>query len=177
MNRHPQSAEANTRRFGKGMIVAAWVLLLALLTLAFQSVLERQNNPNRKPLTQIDVQGVREVILHRNRVGHYLASGYINGSKVTFLLDTGATDVAIPEALASSLGLKRGLPFVSKTANGTVTSWRTRLDEVRIGTIGLTDIRASILPSMGGMEVLLGMSFLQQLELVQRDGTLTLRQY
>ena len=117
------------------------------------------------------------MILDRNRAGHYVANGFINGSSVTFLLDTGATDVAVPETLASSLGLKKGLPFVSQTANGTVTSWRTRLDEVRIGTIVLTDVRASILPSMTGMDVLLGMSFLKQLELVQRGETLTLRQY
>lgn len=175
MSKESGPAESSTRRFGKGMIVGAWVLLLALLTLAFHSILERQKNPNRTPVGQVDAQGVRQVVLERNRAGHYVANGFINGSQVTFLLDTGATDVAVSADLASRLGLEKGLPFVSQTANGTVTSWRTHLDEVRIGSITLTGIRASILPSMTGMEVLLGMSFLKHLQLVQSGDQLLLR--
>jgi aspartyl protease family protein len=57
-----------------------------------------------------------------------------------------------------------------------VTTWRTVLDEVGIGPVRLQDIRASILPSMAGSEVLLGMSFLKRLELVQKGESLTLRQ-
>jgi aspartyl protease family protein len=95
---------------------------------------------------------------------------------VTFLLDTGATDVAVPQRLAARLGLEKGHASRSRTANGVVTTWRTVLDEVGIGPVRLQDIRASILPSMAGSEVLLGMSFLKRLELVQKGESLTLRQ-
>ncbi|MCP3866684.1 MAG: TIGR02281 family clan AA aspartic protease [Gammaproteobacteria bacterium] len=158
------------------MFFAAWLLLMGMLALMFDSVLQHQTNPNSDPEGRVSSHGSREVTLLRNRAGHYVATGIINGSRVTFLLDTGATDVAVSEQLATRLGLKRGRESRSRTANGTVRTWRTHLDEVGIGPIRLKDIRASILPSMNGNEVLLGMSFLKQLELVQRGDSLTLRQ-
>ena len=162
---------------GKGMIFAAWVLLLALLTLFFGGVLERRENPNSNPVGRVSEQGVREVVLERNAQGHYVASGTINGYPVVFLLDTGATDVAVSEALADRLGLeKRGGAF-SHTANGVVAVWQTTLDRVKLGVIELRNVRATILPDLKPADqVLLGMSFLKKLELIQRDGVLTLRQ-
>ena len=169
--------QGGTSRFGRGMIVAAWLVLLALLTLSFHSYLERRANPNRTPESGIDGAGVREVRLKRNPTGHYLAGGEINGLRVTFLVDTGATDVALSEQLANRLQLNKGQPRLSQTANGTVRSWTTLLDDVRLGSIRLSNVPASILPSMTSGEVLLGMSFLKQLELVQRGNQLTLKQY
>ncbi len=171
-----RSGVEDQRRMGKGMIIAAWVSLLIILTLLFNAYLEQQNNPNTAPATTTTGL-VKEVVLQRSRSGHYVASGRINGTRVTFLLDTGATDVAVSDELASSLGLRRGMRISSRTANGTVTAWRTRLSEVRLGDIRLFDVRASILPGLQGNEVLLGMSFLQQLEMVQRGKQLLLRQH
>ncbi len=166
---------AGQRRIAKGMIIGAWIGLLLILTLFFSSYLERQNNPNSNPETST-IGSVKEVMLQRNRSGHYVASGTINGQAVTFLLDTGATDVAVSGGLADTLGLRRGMPITSQTANGDVTAWQTELAEVSIGDISLHNVQASILPGLHGDEVLLGMSFLKQLELVQRDKHLLLRQ-
>lgn len=171
------AGNASTRRFGRGMIIAAWLTVLALLTFIFHSYLDRRENPNRNPESRIGEAGVKEVILKRNPSGHYVAGGEINGSRVTFLLDTGATDVAISESLANKLRLRRGAARISRTANGNVRSWNTILDNVKLGSIHLNGVRASILPTMNAGEVLLGMSFLKQLELVQRGNLLTLRQY
>src|SRR3990172_5601598 len=87
------------QRVGKTMVIMAWVVLLALLSWLFSIYLQRQHNPNN------DVQGysstgVQEVVLERNRYGHYVATGRINGQSVTFMLDTGATIVDIPENIA-----------------------------------------------------------------------------
>ena len=162
---------------GKGMIIAAWVLLLVLLTVFFSGVLERRENPNSNPGGVITGQGIREVTLDRNAQGHYVASGKINGYPVVFLLDTGATDVAVSEALANRLGLEKKGGAFSHTANGVVAVWQTVLDRVQLGVIEMHQVRASILPDLKPADqVLLGMSFLKQLEMVQRDGTLTLRQ-
>lgn len=159
------------------MLILAWIGGLALLTLLFQDALESRFNPNQQPMVQLAEDGRREVVLERNAQGHYVAGGLINASPVTFLVDTGATDVAVPEGLAGRLGLPRLSGGISQTANGPVAVWQTVLDEVRLGSIELRDVRASIVPSMAaGSPVLLGMSFLKQLELVQRDGQLTLRQ-
>ena len=177
MNKIDNKSEAEgQRRMGKGMIIGAWVSLLIILTLLFSTYLERQNNPNTDPETSVTGL-VKEVVLQRNRSGHYVASGRINGRKVTFLLDTGATDVAVSDELASSLGLRHGMRITSQTANGAVTAWQTRLSEVGLGDIRLFNVRASILPGVKGDEVLLGMSFLKQLEMVQRGKYLLLRQH
>jgi aspartyl protease family protein len=159
------------------MQVLAWISLLALLTLYFGDVLERQRNPNRSVATAVTGDGIREVQLQRNRMGHYVTSGTINGEPVVFLLDTGATGVAIPEAVAQRLDLPRGRVFLTNTANGSARSYETRIGEVAIGDIRLTNVDAAITPGLAMNEVLLGMSFLKYIEFTQRGNTLTLRQY
>ncbi len=158
------------------MMIAAWVLVLGLLTLFFNGVLDDQYNPNRQLDAVVTEGEPQEVVLVRNKFGHYVATGGINGEAVVFMLDTGATDVAVPLALANRLNLERGAEAVFNTANGKITAWRTRLERVTLGGIELTNVRGSILPSMEGDEVLLGMSFLKHLELVQRGNTLKIRQ-
>ena len=120
--------------------------------------------------------GYIEVSLASSRGGHYVLDGQINGHSVTFLLDTGASAVAIPRQLADELGLQPGAPVRVRTANGTVNGARTRLDLLQLGDIQLHDVTALIAPGMDNHEVLLGMSALSQLEFTQKDGTLVLRQ-
>ena len=105
-----------------------------------------------------------------------MANGEINGIPVTFLLDTGATDVAIPAEIAMEADLVGGLAHQASTANGVVTVYSTRINELTLGNIVLYNIEASITPSMFGDIILLGMSALQQIEFTQRGSTLTLRQ-
>jgi len=169
MNKSPQ-------RIGKGMIVVAWLLALGLLTLFFNDFLDKQHNPNQDLNTQYNQDGTREVILQRNRSGHYVTKGTINGQPVVFFLDTGATIVSIPEPVARRLNLQRGVEMLANTANGTVTTYSSELDSVAVGEIELHRVRASINPQMQGDEILLGMSFLKHLEFTQRGNTLILRQ-
>jgi len=164
----------NGQRLGKGMIIAAWVLLLLLLTWFFNDRLDAQHNPNRQ-LTTATASGIPEVRLERNRFGHYVASGTINGHPVEFMLDTGATDVSIPESVADRIGLKRGRRAYYQTANGTIAAWQTTLDEIRLGPLRLGPVAASINPNSGDDAVLLGMSFLRQLDFSQQGNTLTLK--
>ena len=156
------------------MIVASWVMFILLLTLLFNGLLSERENPNRRIAVETDGPG-SEVVLKRNRSGHYLAPGKINSKPVLFLVDTGATDVAVPEPLALKLGLKKGMRSQSITANGRVTVWRTVIDEVRLGPIVQRRVTAVILPNMPGGQILLGMSFLGDLELLQRDDQLRIR--
>ena len=117
------------------------------------------------------------VVLQRNRAGHYVTAGEINGQPVTFLLDTGATGVAIPAHLAEKLGIQGGRPVRVQTANGLATSYLTRLDSVSVGDIKLNDVEAGVVPGFTGNQILLGMSFLRHIEFTQRGRTLVLRQY
>ncbi len=165
---------SNTRSIGISMVVLAWVVLLGLLAWWFTNYQASQRNPNQQISVQLSSDGIQEIVLQRNRYGHYVATGSINGKPVTFLLDTGATDVSIPEPLANKLKLKRGVRQVYNTANGQITAYTTKLDRISLGGIELRGIRASINPSTQGDEVLLGMSFLKNLDFTQRGDTLTI---
>jgi aspartyl protease family protein len=103
-----------------------------------------------------------------------VAPGSINGVAVTFLLDTGATYVAVSSGLADKAGLQRGMQAQSRTANGVVRSWLTRIDQMQLGPIEMRDVKATILPSMPDDEVLLGMSFIKHLTLKQQGGELVI---
>jgi aspartyl protease family protein len=159
------------------MLLAAWVVAFALLVMLFDQWLERADNPNANPISTQGADGAFEVVLRRNRAGHYVATGAINGVPVRFLVDTGATDVALPLDLARRLGLRLGAEGTSMTANGPTRTWATRLDRVDLGGLVARGVRASVLPNMPGGEVLLGMGFLKHLELIQRGDTLTLRRH
>lgn len=164
------------QRLGNSMVICAWLVLLAMLTVYFNRFLQRQHNPNEAVISYNQAD-FREVVLQQNRFGHYVANGKINGQTVEFMLDTGATIVSIPEQLANSLQLQRGPSIEVSTANGSIHVYTTRLQQVQLGNIVLQDIRASINPHMQGDEVLLGMSFLKQLEFIQQGEQLILRQY
>ncbi len=170
-------ATDNTKHLGKGMIFAAWILVLGMLTFFFHQWWEKENNPNQEVSSRLTSEGVREIKLQRNRVGHYVATGRINNKKVVFLLDTGATTISIPETTARKLKLEPGLPYTVHTANGEATVYATRLKKLELGAILLQDVRAHINPHMQGNEILLGMTVLKKLELIQKGDTLTLRQY
>jgi aspartyl protease family protein len=169
------SAASPGRGVGKVMWIVAWALGLFLATRFFGQWQDAQRNPNQV-LSSQQGAGFVEVRLASNGQGHFLASGQINGQPVAFLLDTGATDVAIPAGVAKQLGLQHGAPVSLHTANGSSTGYRTHLARLQLGAIVLNDVRALVLPGMHGDEILLGMSALKQLEFTQRDGSLLLRQ-
>lgn len=163
------------RHAGLGMLIISFALGLGLLTLFFDDMLGRQLNPNQRPDTQILQDGGLELVLRRNRQGHYVMSGDISGEPAIFLLDTGATDVVIPAELAGNAGLQPGQAVRAMTANGLVTVYTTTIPTLHLGDITLYDVRASINPAMQGDTVLLGMSALRHVEFTQRADTLTLR--
>ena len=165
------------KRIGQGMLIFSFVLGLGGLTFFFEEQIQQQANPNQNPLSMELNSGTKEVVLQQNRQGHYVASGTVNNVPVLFLLDTGATDVAIPESIALAAGLRRGNTSRASTANGAVTVYSTRIDELTLGNIVLEDVSASITTSMPGNTILLGMSALRQVEFSQRGGELTLRHY
>ncbi len=160
------------RRSGMTMLAIAWLLIIAGLYWFFSGWDAKQTNPN--PARVLNQQQ-GELKLARNRAGHYVAEGEINGRHVTFLLDTGATWVALPTGLARELGLKRGAAVTLQTANGAAVGYQTRLDSVRLGPIEMRDVGALVADGMDADTVLLGMNFLKRLEFTQRGGELVLR--
>jgi len=161
-------------RIGHYMIVAMWIVGLALGTLLLNNYLEKQRNPNNKVVTSFDGEK-RSITLQRGRYGQYLVSGTINGAKADFLVDTGASSVSIPVEIADNAGLTRGAPISISTANGIGTAYRTKIDYLKIGDLEIRNANAHINPGLSD-EVLLGMSILQNYELVQRGNQLVIRE-
>ncbi|MGB5325920.1 MAG: TIGR02281 family clan AA aspartic protease [Pseudomonadales bacterium] len=167
---------APLKKAGGAMFVLAWLLLLGMLAVYFSADEERRNNPNAIPET-LDIDGKRTLVLQANRQNHFIAAGEINGSKVTLLLDTGATNVAIPADMQRKLGLQRGMEGVAYTANGRVKTYSTTIDRLQIGEIVLRNVAADLNPGMNGSDaILLGMSALSQVHFTQRDGKLLIAQ-
>jgi len=118
-----------------------------------------------------------EFVIHANRQGHYRTVGTINGRQVNFLLDTGATFVSVPENLRSHLNLAPTGTRRTMTASDTYLTQSAVIDDLGIGSFLMKNVEADLNPRAQTDEILLGMSALKHFELVQRNGTLTLRAF
>jgi aspartyl protease family protein len=156
-------------RAGTLMIAAGWLLLAGLIWWGMDGYL----NPNAGLSRMTDDRG--EITLKRGPDGHFRAPGEINGAPVDFLVDTGATVVALPEEVARQLGLERGPAHSVHTANGRAVAYSTRLHQLDLGGARAENVAASIVPGMTGDEALLGMSFLSRFDIAMTGDTLTLR--
>jgi aspartyl protease family protein len=116
-----------------------------------------------------------KIVLSASSGGHFLSSGSINGKAVQFLVDTGATLVAIGEAEAQSLGLdyKNGARVTMRTAGGDVLAWHLRLASVRLGDVEISNVDAVVQPTPLPY-VLLGNSFLTRFQMRRENDLLTL---
>ena len=110
------------------------------------------------------------IVLPMGAGGHFNAAGSINGRPVNFMVDTGATTVALSQGEANRIGLdwKRGRPGMSQTANGTVPVYAVNLTSVRVGDVEIANVAAVVVPSEMPM-VLLGNSFLNRFSM-RRDS-------
>jgi aspartyl protease family protein len=120
--------------------------------------------------------GPATVVLTADAAGHFLTTGIINGTSVRFLVDTGASMVALGASDARRIGIdpRKGEIGYTQTANGVTQVSRVKLDTVKIGEIMLNNVDATVhqhdLPV-----VLLGMSFLNRMEMQRNGGTMTLK--
>lgn len=116
------------------------------------------------------------LVLYADAGGHFVDSGSINGRPMRFIVDTGATAVAIGRAEAERLGVKvsEGKPVRMQTANGTTQGWLVKLASVRIGPLEQHGVQA-IVTQEPMPYVLLGNSFLQPYEMTRKGGELTLQ--
>lgn len=152
----------------------ASLALLGALWLFFDDLLERRHNPNR---TLSVTPGAQELTLQRNRAGHYVVPGTLNGQPVSFLLDTGATQVSIPAHLGDRLGIIPGPSARTATANGPVTVRLATIESLKIGPFTLKGIAGQLNPGQLDDQILLGMSALRHLEFSQRGDVLILRRH
>jgi aspartyl protease family protein len=116
-----------------------------------------------------------QTVLAAGPQGHFFGDATVNGVPIRFLVDTGASAVALPAAEADRLGIdyRKGVRSVASTANGVVAVYRVTLDIVRLGAIELRSVEAMVVES-GLDTALLGMSFLNRVEMKREGSTMTL---
>jgi len=104
--------------------------------------------------------------------GHFTTVGVVNGVSLRFLVDTGATSVVLSSADARRAGVNYlgGTRVLTQTANGIVPVYSVKLDSLRIGDITVNNVDASVIEGDKLPIALLGMSFLNRMEM-RRDGT------
>jgi aspartyl protease family protein len=119
---------------------------------------------------------VNYAVVPANERGDMVADGEVNGMPVRFAVDTGATFITLPAREASRLGIdyRNGEKATMETANGDVLGYRVRLDNVRVGDIALRNVDAVILEGNRLPKVLLGMSFLDRVDMKREGSILTL---
>lgn len=115
-----------------------------------------------------------EVTLKRDLGGHYRAEAFINGVRTSVLVDTGATDVSISRHFADRLGISSQAALRTQTANGATVAYMTRLDSVKLGGIEERDVAALIVDHLD-TDMLLGMSFLNRMDVRLHQGNMTIR--
>jgi aspartyl protease family protein len=119
--------------------------------------------------------GNQRTVLKADGRGHFVTDGQVNGATVRFLVDTGATLIALPAADAKRMGVSylnapRG---VVNTANGSAVAYKVKLDTVRVGNITINNLDAVVIE--GGLTIaLLGMSFLNRTEMSHEGETMVL---
>jgi len=124
--------------------------------------------------------GVRSLSISHDARGHFLTEGRIDGQRIGFMVDTGASVVALNETSAARFGLRpsRGdYNALVTTANGTIKAARTRIAMVDIGGLVVRDVDALVLPDEALSENLLGLSFLSKLKRFEyANGKMVLEQ-
>jgi aspartyl protease family protein len=156
-----------TARWGALVIAAVWLALAAVMYWGFE-YFEQSRQAKLQPYTG----GAGELVIPRQRDGHFHVRGEINQRPVRFLVDTGASHVSVSQALAEQAGLPQGAPITLSTANGKRAGQLVRGVPVRAGLLVLND--ASVAVGLSGMpddQALLGQSFLKHFDVeIGRDA-------
>jgi aspartyl protease family protein len=166
------------------MIIAAFLIGLGTLMaqMADKMTPALANTLARKaaPVEVVAQTGRRSLSIPRDARGHFETEGRIDGQRIGFMVDTGASVIALNETSAARFGLRpsRGdYNATVATANGTIKAARTRIAMVDIGGLVVRDVEAMVLPDEALSENLLGLSFLSKLKRFEyANGTMVLEQ-
>lgn len=156
---------------------------IKLLSVERDYVMVSDNGKRRKVTfsthtnTQYDEREVVKVDIWADQSGSYIIPGAINGLVVSFLVDTGATSIAMNEIVARRLGIDfryQGQPIRASTASGVATGYAIKLASVKVGDIHLNNVEAIVLEGGFPTKVLLGMSFLRHVKFERNNNLMTL---
>lgn len=167
--------DGQTRTLAPGQAAGAvrllrWVGEEAEIEIDGRKQLLRSGGQSALPASPAAAPSGRDIVLSASSGGHFVSEGAINGRSVRFMVDTGATLVAMgrPDADRLGLDLTAARPGVSQTANGPVAVQLITLSSVRVGTVQIANVNAVVMPQPMPY-LLLGNSFLNRFQM-QRDN-------
>ncbi|NQW93155.1 MAG: TIGR02281 family clan AA aspartic protease [Polaromonas sp.] len=139
-----------------------------------KSTLRVGEAPVNMGASKSDGKGNR-IVLVAGSGGHFMTAGQINGKAVQFMVDTGATSVAMgaQDAERAGVNFKAGQPVMMSTANGNVQGYRIKLDSVRVGDVEVFGVDAVVTPQPMPF-MLLGNSFLTRFQMLRENDQMTL---
>ncbi len=143
-----------------------WCILLGIAYVVIDGQIKPKVATSPGSSTQIEIP--------RSRDGHFYVAGTINGQTLTFMVDTGASMVAISQVVAQRLGLSTGRPISIGTAGGMTQGMEIAGLTLRMGGMTLNNVRIVVLPNMPG-EALLGQNVLQHMDVIQTTDRMLLR--
>ena len=119
----------------------------------------------------------REVTIPKDALKQYRTVATINGRRVAVIVDTGANTVALSASQASALGVdyESGIPTSVETASGKVDAWVVALDSVDVGGIRVDKVQAAVTDSEFPSTILLGMTYLEHVDIAESNGVLSLK--
>jgi aspartyl protease family protein len=136
--------------------------------------------PTKAQTETVAQAGIRSLSIPRDARGHFQTNGRIDGQRVDFMVDTGASVVALNEKSAARFGLRPSpgdYKATVNTANGTVKAAPTRIAMIELGGLIVRDVDAMVLPDEALSENLLGLSFLSKLKRFEyANGKMVLEQ-
>jgi aspartyl protease family protein len=120
----------------------------------------------------------KNAVLYSDGRGHFMAAGRVNGTEVSFVVDTGASVVTLPKSMARRAGvaLEAAPSTLVATAGGVVKAWPVKLNQVTVGGISLHLVDGVVLEDSHLPVALLGMSFLNRTDMTREGQVMTLRQ-
>ena len=154
-------------KFGPLAMAVVWLLVLGVLYLGFKQYLAP------KPVV---VTAAGDLVIPRAPDGHFYVEGTVGGQPVRFLVDTGASMVAVSPRLAAAAGLQGGEAIVFKTANGDMPGRMYKDVPVTVGPIRVSAVRVGA-GLVGGAdnEALLGQAFLGRFDITLSDKQMVLK--
>jgi clan AA aspartic protease (TIGR02281 family) len=110
----------------------------------------------------------QELIVKQSGNGHYFLEGAVNNKTLAFVIDTGASIVSLPSAIALDAGISCKDQIVLETANGSTGACTTTIQKLKFGPFVVKDALATIVPNLS--QPLLGMNILQHFNMAQANG-------
>jgi len=159
----------STGKAGRYMIILAWIFAFFLMALFFHYTTQSDNGSYEYSAKH------GTLTIDGDTKGHYWVDGAINQVSVRFMVDTGASLVAIPEPLAQKMGLSGRYPVLLQTAAGSIEGQLTRVKTLQFSGFHFSNVKAVIMPADGSETVLLGMNVLSDFTIMQKDGQLVMK--